>query len=108
MAFNINDLNWLKFEKDKAKDIDSKNLDSGKLQKVSISLMKVRPGGEFSPHTDPYSHFFYVLSGTGEGLHGKKIYKMEKGCGAVIKAGEIHGYKNTGKDDLYLLTTNIL
>lgn len=108
MSFNINETNWVRFEKGNAKNIDSKNMDpTGIIKKFTISLMRVRPGGEFPPHTDSYSHFFYVISGTGEGLLGEEVYKMESGHIAIVKAGERHGYRNIGKEDMYLLTMNI-
>ena len=107
-AFNINDTNWVKFEKGDAKNIDSKPMDpTGSITKFTISLMRVGPGGEFPPHSDPYSHFFYVISGSGEGMLVKDVYKMESGQILIVKAGERHGYRNTGKEDMYLITMNI-
>jgi len=108
MAFNLNDRSWVKFEKGNAKNIESKNMDpNGSINKFTISLMRVKTGGEFPPHIDPYSHFFYVISGTGEGLLAEKVYRMEAGFVTIVKAGERHGYRNTSKEDMYLLTMNI-
>jgi len=100
-AFNIDDTDWVKFEKGNAKNIDSKPMDpTGSITTFRVSLMRVRPGGEFQPHSDPYSHFFYVISGSGEGMLGKNAYAMESGQVLIVKAGERHGYRNTGTEPL--------
>ncbi|MFX1521727.1 MAG: cupin domain-containing protein [Promethearchaeota archaeon] len=106
--FNINETDWVKFEKNRAIGIYSKDLDlSGAIKNFTIKLMKVEPNGEFPPHIDNYSHLFYLISGIGEGLLRDEVYKMENGHVTFVKAGERHGYRNIGNKDMYLITMNI-
>jgi len=73
--------------------------------KASLTLAK--PGGEFSDHVDPYTHIFYVLEGEGEAtVEGERI-PWEKGTALTVPAGKKHGYRNTAKKDLLLITLNI-
>jgi quercetin dioxygenase-like cupin family protein len=107
-SFNLNAVDWAKFEKGNTKGIYVKDLDpTGFIETFTVKLMKVKPGGAFPPHVDPYSHLFYLLKGTGEGLLGENVYRMERGHVTFVKAGVQHGYRNIGADDLYLLTLNI-
>lgn len=108
LSFNLNDVQWAQFEKGNAKGIYVKDLDpAGSIHKFTIKLMKVKPGGEFPPHVDPYSHLFYLIKGVGEGLLGENVYPMVMGHVTFVKAGVRHGYRNIGEEDMYLLTTNI-
>lgn len=107
-SFNLNAVDWAKFEKGNAKGIYVKDLDpTGFIEKLTIKLMKVEPGGESPPHVDPYSHLFYLFKGTAEGLLGENVYRMEVGHVTFVKAGVRHGYRNMGEENLYLLTLNI-
>ena len=108
LSFNLNEVEWAQFEKGNAKSIYVKDLDpAGSIGKFTIKLMKVKPGGEFPPHVDSYSHLFYLIKGVGEGLLGNKVYRMVKGHVTFVKAGVRHGYRNIGEENMYLLTTNI-
>jgi len=73
--------------------------------KASLTLAK--PGGEFPEHADPYTHIFYILEGEGEAwVEGEKII-WGKGTALTVPAGQKHGYRNSGKSDLLLITINL-
>jgi quercetin dioxygenase-like cupin family protein len=107
-SFNVSEEPWEPFLKGNAKGIYYKEVDpTGVITVFTIKLMKVAPDGEFPPHTDPYSHLFYLLSGRGEGRLGDTVYSMQQGHVTIVNAGIQHGYRNIGRDDMYLLTMNI-
>ena len=107
-SFNVLEEPWEAFLKGNAKGIYSKEVDpAGLITVFTIKLMKVAPDGEFPPHTDPYSHLFYLLSGRGEGILRDTVYPMQQGHVTIVNAGIRHGYRNIGRDDMYLLTINI-
>ena len=70
-------------------------------------LTRVVPGGRFAPHCDPYAHLFYILSGTGEVFTGEVRCAVRPGSIVRIAAGELHGYENNGKTDLFLISLNL-
>jgi quercetin dioxygenase-like cupin family protein len=108
LSINVSNAEWQKFEKGNAVNIFSKDLNpQGVLKNLTIKLMKVQPRGEFPTHFDPYEHFFYLISGTGEAQLGDAVHPIEKGQTIIIEAGVKHGYRNTGSKDMYLLTMNI-
>ena len=73
--------------------------------KASLTLAK--PGGEFPEHADPYTHIFYIIEGEGEAwVEGNKII-WRSGTALTVPAGKKHGYRNTGKRDLLLITLNL-
>ncbi len=75
--------------------------------KVKIVVTRVAPGGEFATHVDPYDHIFYCLAGAGEGWLGEELYRLLPGRVAEVPAGLAHGYRNTGEEELLLLTVNL-
>jgi len=92
----------------KTKDIFRKSL-SAKIfpSGFKVSLTLAKPGGEFPEHEDPYGHIFFILEGKGEAfLEGRKI-PFRKGTALTVEAGKRHSYRNTGTDDLLLITLNI-
>ena len=68
-----------------------------------IELTRIGPGGASTPHTEPWSHLFYVLSGEGnvevEGRRGA----LKAGSVCPVRAGERHHLTNTGAEDLVML-----
>jgi quercetin dioxygenase-like cupin family protein len=73
--------------------------------KASLTLAK--PGGDFPEHADPYTHIFYILEGEGEAwMEGEKI-AWKAGTALTVPAGRKHGYRNSGKTDLLLITLNL-
>ncbi len=74
---------------------------------VKIVFTRVAPGGGFAPHRDAYGHLLHVLSGRGVvGVAGRE-YPAAPGVVVRIDAGEEHHYRNTGSDDLTLISVNI-
>jgi quercetin dioxygenase-like cupin family protein len=107
-SFNVSEARWEKFVKGNAVKISSKDLNpKGAIQNLTIKLFKVQPGGEFPAHVDPYAHFFYLISGTGEVQLGDEVHPIENGQTIIIEAGKKHGYRNTGSIAMYMLTMNI-
>jgi len=74
---------------------------------MKIVATRVVPGGEFATHVDPYDHLFYCTAGTGEGWLGEEHYRLFPGCVVQVPAGLAHGYRNTGAEELWLLTVNL-
>ena len=75
--------------------------------KVKILLTKVEPGGEFPEHIDNYHHVMYFIKGEGKAILDRKSIEIRPNLLLEIPAGTNHGYKNTGGDDLILITVNI-
>jgi quercetin dioxygenase-like cupin family protein len=71
------------------------------------TLTLARPGGIFPEHVDPYSHIFYILEGEGEASLDGRTLPLKKGDALTVAAGKKHGYKNSGKADLILITLNL-
>ena len=55
----------------------------------------------------PYSHVLYFLEGQGEGSVGDEKYAIKPGTLVQVPSGMIHGYRNTGAGEMFLLTFNI-
>ena len=107
LQLNLEDLPWEPFG-GKTREIYRKSLSAMAFPsgfKASLTLAK--PGGEFPDHVDPYAHIFYILEGAGEAtVEGERI-PWEKGTALTVPAGKKHGYRNTGKKDLLLITLNL-
>ncbi len=71
------------------------------------SLTLAKPGAEFPDHIDPYGHIFYILEGQGEAWVDGQTFLLKKGTALTVPAGEKHGYRNPGNEDLLLITLNI-
>jgi len=78
-------------------------LDNG----TKMVVTRVVPGGCFTPHCDGYGHLFYFLSGSGIVGVGKEEAPARPGLVVRVAAGEEHWYRNTGSDDLMLISANI-
>ena len=111
----MDDPHWLKLDEvpwepfgGKTKNIFRKSLSSMNFPsgfKASLTLAK--PDGEFPEHVDPYTHIFYILEGEGEAsLEGQTI-PLKKGTALTVLAGKKHGYRNSGREDLLLITLNL-
>ena len=106
-VYSFNEVDWKPFSKDCVTKIYSRSLLLDGFDILNISLTKVEPGGEFGMHTDAYNHIFYFLIGTGEGRIGDETYEIRPGVVAEVPAGEVHAYKNRGKEEMFLITMNI-
>jgi quercetin dioxygenase-like cupin family protein len=68
-----------------------------------IELTRIGPGGASTPHTEPWSHLFYVLEGEGAlEIEGERS-ALKPGSVAPVRAGETHHLANTGSGDLVML-----
>ena len=74
---------------------------------VKIVHTRLEPVGGFSPHQDSYGHLLYFLSGSGSVGVGKQRFDARAGQVVHISTEEEHFYKNTGEDDLILISLNI-
>jgi len=106
-AYKLKELEWTALRNDLTKGVFGKSLIPRELTDVKIVLTRVKPGGEFTIHKDPYHHVFYFIEGQGKVWLGDVSYKINPDLVVEVPAGEFHGYKNTGEEDLLLLTVNI-
>ncbi|AMV72443.1 hypothetical protein JCM30471_09580 [Desulfuromonas carbonis] len=72
-----------------------------------IVLTRVAPGGSFAEHADSYDHLFYILEGVGLVAVADREFPVAPGSIVRVVAGERHGYRNSGSDDLLLISVNI-
>ncbi|KAA0893465.1 cupin domain-containing protein [Oryzomonas rubra] len=74
---------------------------------VTMTVTRVLPGNGFTAHHDAYGHLLYFLSGSGVvGVAGEEA-AIRPGLTVRIQAGEEHYYRNTGSDELTLVSVNI-
>ncbi len=106
-VYELEELEWKASCKGLTKGVFRKSLVPRELTDVKIVLTKVEPGGKFSPHKDPYHHVFYFIKGQGEGQLRDGSYEIKPNLVVEVPAGELHGYKNIGEEDLLLITVNI-
>jgi quercetin dioxygenase-like cupin family protein len=107
MHLHLGDLPWESFG-GKTREIYRKPLSRQSFpSNFKASLTLAKPGGEFPEHADLYTHIFYILEGEGEAsVEGERI-SWKKGAALTVPSGMKHGYRNTGKADLLLITINI-
>lgn len=74
---------------------------------VRMTVTRVLPGSGFTAHHDVYGHLLYFISGSGVvGVAGEEA-AIRPGLAVRIRAGEEHYYRNTGSDELILMSVNI-
>jgi mannose-6-phosphate isomerase-like protein (cupin superfamily) len=103
-VFQAASLEWQPIRPDIARGVFDKTLLANGVKAV---LTRVAPGGGFAMHRDDYGHLFYFLSGEGIVSIGEKQFAARAGTVAQVTAGEMHGYENTGSEDLMLISLNI-
>ncbi|MHA1212722.1 MAG: cupin domain-containing protein [Candidatus Heimdallarchaeota archaeon] len=74
---------------------------------IKLTITKVVSQGEFPAHIDAYHHIFYFISGIGTLIIEDEQIDITPGLVVEIPAGLSHGYKNTGSEEMILLTGNI-
>ena len=101
---DINAQEWKTVRPDVAQGVLGTNiLNEG----VTMTVTRVLPGCGFAAHHDAYGHLLYFLSGLGVvGVAGEEV-AIRPGLAVRIQAGEEHYYRNTGSDELTLLSVNI-
>ena len=69
----------------------------------SVFLFNGKPGAGPGPHTHPYDEIQFIQEG--RGLYNVNGIEFEAGAGDifVIKAGEVHSFKNIGEGQLVQL-----
>jgi quercetin dioxygenase-like cupin family protein len=103
-VFDSNDLPWQPVRPALTSGVFGRTLlDAG----TKMVLTRVEPDGCFAPHVDPYGHLMYVLSGSGLATSGGGAYPLAPGTVLQIPAGEEHSYRNTGADQLVLISLNL-
>jgi mannose-6-phosphate isomerase-like protein (cupin superfamily) len=101
---NTDELEWQVVRPDVAHGVYGKSVLDGATR---IVITRVAPGGVFAPHCDAYGHLFYFLGGSGIVGVGKEEVAVRPGLVVRVAAGEEHWYRNTGEDDLTLISANI-
>jgi mannose-6-phosphate isomerase-like protein (cupin superfamily) len=105
--YHITDQKFTATRKTLTKGVYGVSLISEDLSPTIATLTKVEPNGEFSTHIDEYHHLFYFIKGKGVGYLDDEVYKIEPGLVVEIPAGTSHGYQNTSKERMLLITMNI-
>jgi quercetin dioxygenase-like cupin family protein len=105
--YDLTEREWNPLRGDFTRGVFGKSLVPEGLSDVRVVLTRVAASGEFPGHRDPYHHVFCFLAGEGTGWLGGESYEIHPGKVVQVPAGVDHGYRNTGKEDLVLLTLNI-
>lgn len=74
---------------------------------VSVFLLNALPGAGPGLHRHPYDEIQFVQSGKGLWTVDGRQFEAGAGDILVIKAGEIHGFKNTGTEPLVQLDVHL-
>ena len=70
-----------------------------------MGIVTFPPGSDPGPHVhDTEEEIIYVISGRGESLAGDTVYALEPGVALFTEPGLPHGVKNTGTEDLVLVS----
>lgn len=103
-VLTLDDLPWQAVRPRLTAGVSGKTLLTGATRVV---LTRVAAGGRFAPHSDGYGHLFLVLAGQGRLQAGDAEYVLGPGSVVRIPAGETHGYRNTGEEELQLVSFNL-
>ncbi len=106
--YYITDKEWKETRPKDTINVFGKSLIPQEWSDVKMVLTKVETQGEFSTHIDDYHHVFYYLEGSGIGWIDDEEYEIKPGLVVEVPAGKRHGYRNTGSQELMLITLNIL
>jgi len=101
---DVASLDWKQVRPDVARQVYGKTLLA---DGVKVVLTRVLPGGGFSTHQDGYGHLFYFLRGRGVVWVGEEPFEAGPGLAVRVAAGEPHAYKNTGTEELTLISVNV-
>jgi len=67
---------------------------------ISVFLLYAQPGRGPGPHRHPYDEVQFIREGRGRYTVNGEEFEAGAGDILVIKAGEIHGFKNIGETQL--------
>ena len=70
---------------------------------VSVFLFNGKPGSGPGPHRHPYDEIQFIREGHGLWRVNDEEFKAGAGDILVIKAGEVHSFRNTGDGPLVQL-----
>lgn len=70
---------------------------------VSVFLFNGKPGAGPGPHRHPYDEIQFIQEGRGTWTVNGETFEAEAGDVLVIKAGEVHSFRNTGDAPLVQL-----
>ena len=74
---------------------------------VSVFLFNGQPGSGPGPHRHPYDEIQFIQSGRGSWVVNGVEFEAGAGDVLVIKAGEIHSFRNTGDEPLVQLDVHL-
>lgn len=79
-------------------------LESGKY--TQIVIMSIPPGGEIGEEVHPETdQILYFVAGEGEAILAGETQMIGSGDIVLVPAGTTHNFKNTGTQDLKIITT---
>ncbi len=73
---------------------------------VKITITEIHPGGCAEPHTHPYEHVYYFLSGRATAKVAGVEYKVEPNCCLYIAPNTEHECVIEGGETLRFLVVN--
>lgn len=74
---------------------------------ISVFLFRGLPGAGPGPHRHPYDEVQFIQEGTGHWVVNGEEFDAGAGDILVIKAGEIHSFRNTGDTPLVQLDVHL-
>jgi quercetin dioxygenase-like cupin family protein len=74
---------------------------------VSVFLFRGKPGAGPGPHRHPYDEVQFVQQGRGRWVVNGEEFEASAGDILVIKAGEVHSFKNIGETPLVQLDVHL-
>jgi len=74
---------------------------------ASVFLFRGKPGAGPGPHRHPYDEIQFVQEGRGPWVVDGKEFEGGAGDIFVIKAGEVHSFKNVGDTPLVQLDVHL-
>lgn len=74
---------------------------------ISVFLFNGQPGAGPGPHRHPYDEVQFIQQGRGLWTVNGETFEAGAGDILVIKAGEIHGFTNTGDGPLVQLDVHL-
>lgn len=74
---------------------------------VSVFLLSAAPGKGPGPHRHPYDEVQFVREGRGLWTVNGESFEAGAGDILVIKAGEVHSFRNTGEGPLVQLDVHL-
>lgn len=72
-------------------------------ERLYLGEQWLAPGDEVRLHTHALEEILVFLAGAGEATLGDRVVPVGAGVSLHIPPGEVHGFRNTGQDELRLL-----